>query len=173
MRAVEGKTKLEVVLSSNQADAFKEALTKDFDSIATSLGCIDARNSTAYLTADSDAIFAAVEKSKAADGSMTGFTYINATVHRQIRFGLGEIASKALAELPPATRGTSGLLTGVAVLLKHQGKLSQAEKLFIEARGAFEQSTTHGPSHPKTLSAISNLASVYHDQGKLSEAKKL
>ena len=33
VRAVEGKTKLEVVLSSNQAEKFKEALTKDFDSM--------------------------------------------------------------------------------------------------------------------------------------------
>ena len=147
--AVEGNTRLEVTLSPAQAAAFATALTDDFDSIAASLSRVDARQSTAWVQSDKDTIFAAVEKG-------CGFTQLNATVHGLLRDWLVESGRAALGKVPKQERGTSALIESLATLLKDQGRLGEAEPLYLEALVARRE--TLGDRHPDTLGSINNVA---------------
>ena len=162
--AVEGNTRLEVTLSPVQAAAFAAALTRDFDSIATSLSRVDARQSMAHLQSDKDTIFAAVEKG-------CGFTQLNATVHGLLRDWLAESGRAALGKVPKHERGTSVLINNMANLLLNQGRLSEAEPLYLEALAARRE--TLGDRHPDTLASINNLAGLLMEQGRLDEAEPL
>lgn len=159
--AVEGRTKLQEVLSPAQARAFEDALVSDFDSIATSVSRVDARQSTAWLQSDRDSIFAAVEAG-------CGFTELNATVHSLLRDWLATAGCGAL-DKPIRERGT--IVTKLAHLLSDQGRLADAEPLYLEAVAGRRE--TLGDRHPDTLSAIINLTALCRDQGRLDEAEPL
>ena len=147
--AVEGRTKLQVVLSRAQVRAFEDVLVSDFDSIAASLSRVHARQSTAWLQSDRDTIFAAVEAG-------CGFTELNATVHSLLRDWLAAAGCGTLDKVPIRERGT--IVTKVAHLLSDQGRLPEAEPLYLEAVAARRE--TLGDRHPDTLSAISNLGNL-------------
>ena len=59
----------------------------------------------------------------------------------------------------------------LALLLKAQGKLAEAELLFRRALEGYEQQL--GAQHPNTLTAVNNLAQLLYAQGKLAEAEPL
>ncbi|RMZ87477.1 hypothetical protein DV736_g5297, partial [Chaetothyriales sp. CBS 134916] len=56
-------------------------------------------------------------------------------------------------------------------LYADQGKLAEAEKMYIRALQGYEEAL--GPDHPSTLDTVNNLGSLYADQGKLAEAEKM
>ncbi|KAK5215258.1 hypothetical protein LTR72_011670 [Exophiala xenobiotica] len=56
-------------------------------------------------------------------------------------------------------------------LYKDQGKLAEAEKMYIRALQGREEAL--GPDHTSTLSTVNNLGNLYKDQGKLAEAEKM
>ena len=156
--------RLEVVLSPKQRAEFVGALTGDFESIAGSLSKVDARRATAWDANDLRMITAAVE-----DGC--GFEQLNSTVHGLLRDWIADSGRQALRTMPAEERGTSDLLYALARLLLDQGKLGEAEPLFLEAMAACRE--TLGDRHPGTLGAINNLAILLKRQGRLSEAEAL
>ena len=62
-------------------------------------------------------------------------------------------------------------INNLALLLKTQGKLGEAEPLYREALDGRRR--TLGDSHPSTLTSINNLAGLLQAQGKLGEAEPL
>lgn len=162
--AVEGKTRLEVVLSPGEQATFVRALTEDFDSIAASLSKADARNASAFHARDREMIFGAVEAS-------CGFAQLNATVAALLRAWLARCGEGALAALPAEERGASPLAQQVASLLRDLGRLSDAEALFRSALAARRERL--GPRHADSLTALNNLAWLLIDMGRLAEAEQL
>ena len=84
-------------------------------------------------------------------------------------------AQAMLEAVPEAERGTSGLLSNVAILLKNQGRLAEAETLQRE-RLALRRASARLPGacpHPNTLGALGNLAVNLQKQGKLAQAEPL
>ncbi|PMD56971.1 uncharacterized protein K444DRAFT_565764 [Hyaloscypha bicolor E] len=74
----------------------------------------------------------------------------------------------------------SGVVTGVDIewvclhlgnLYQQQGKLSDAEKMYLRARQGYEKAL--GPKHTSTLGTVNNLGILYENQGKLGEAEKM
>ena len=59
----------------------------------------------------------------------------------------------------------------MAILLKTQGKLAEAEPLYREALSARRR--TQGDDHPRTLSSIFNFAGLLWAQGKRVEALEM
>ena len=76
-----------------------------------------------------------------------------------------------LAALPEAERGTSRLLSNVAVMLTQHGRLAEAEALMRKRVAAWR--AKHGDRDPNTLAALNNLALNLREQGKLAEAEPL
>jgi hypothetical protein len=66
---------------------------------------------------------------------------------------------------------TLSAMNNLAILLKEQGKLSEAEPLFRDVLRCERERL--GDTHPDTLSSMSSLANLLSDQGKLSEAELL
>jgi len=62
-------------------------------------------------------------------------------------------------------------ICNLAMVLQAQGKLKEAEPLYIEALE--RRRRTLGDTHPDTLNSINNLASLLHTQGKLSGSATL
>ena len=62
-------------------------------------------------------------------------------------------------------------INNMAVLLKAQGKLAEAEPLFREALSSSRR--VRGDDHPETLASINNMAALLKAQGKLSESEPL
>jgi hypothetical protein len=56
-------------------------------------------------------------------------------------------------------------------LYSDQGKLAEAEKMYIRALQGKEEAL--GPDHTSTLSTVNNLGNLYKDQSKLAEAEKM
>ena len=56
-------------------------------------------------------------------------------------------------------------------LFTNQGKLAEAEKMYIRALQGKEEAL--GPDHTSTLLTVNNLGLLYADQGKLAEAEKM
>ena len=56
-------------------------------------------------------------------------------------------------------------------LYADQGKLAEAEKMYIRALQGKEEAL--GPDHTSTLDTVNNLGNLYADQGKLAEAEKM
>src|SRR5437016_515011 len=56
-------------------------------------------------------------------------------------------------------------------LYSDQGKLAEAEKMYIRALKGSEEAL--GPDHASTLDTVNNLGNLYKDQGKLAEAEKM
>ncbi|KAH6725029.1 hypothetical protein BKA61DRAFT_665703 [Leptodontidium sp. MPI-SDFR-AT-0119] len=56
-------------------------------------------------------------------------------------------------------------------LFTNQGKLAEAEKMYVRALQGCEE--VLGPDHTSTLDTVNNLGLLYVDQGKLAEAEKM
>jgi len=82
-----------------------------------------------------------------------------------------ESGKGALLGLPEEERAVSVLLSNLAMLLRVQGKLEEAEPLFRESLDGRRR--TLGNTHPDTLTSIDNFASPLLLRGKLSEAEPL
>ena len=109
---------------------------------------------------DRDNIFKAVEVS-------AGFAKVNQQVIGIMREWMAQSGREALQRIPEEKHAISSLQNNLARLLQAQGKLSEAEPLYNEAREASQQ--TLGNTHPDTLKSINNLAWLLKAQGKLGE----
>ncbi|KAH8807443.1 hypothetical protein F5884DRAFT_899840 [Xylogone sp. PMI_703] len=67
--------------------------------------------------------------------------------------------------------GMEWALNNLGLLYSNQGKLAEAEKMYIRALQGYEKAL--GPDHISTLNTVNNLGSLYHNQDKLAEAKKM
>ncbi|KAH7010637.1 uncharacterized protein B0I36DRAFT_257436, partial [Microdochium trichocladiopsis] len=56
-------------------------------------------------------------------------------------------------------------------LYADQGKLGEAEKMYLRALDGYEKAL--GPGHTSTLRTVNNLGNLYKDQGKLDEAENM
>jgi tetratricopeptide (TPR) repeat protein len=59
----------------------------------------------------------------------------------------------------------------LGLLYRDQGKLAEAEEMYVRALGGFEKAL--GAEHTLTLTTVNNLGNLYRDQGKLAEAEIL
>jgi tetratricopeptide (TPR) repeat protein len=60
---------------------------------------------------------------------------------------------------------------GLAYLLRRQGKLDEAERMYQHALTGSKKAL--GPDHTLTLSTVNNLGLLYSDQGKLDKAERM
>ena len=67
--------------------------------------------------------------------------------------------------------GMEWALHNLGDLYADQGKLAEAEKMYIRALQGKEEAL--GPKHTSTLDTVNNLGNLYADQGKLAEAEKM
>ena len=100
-----------------------------------------------------------------------GFVACNTLVLGLLREALVAQAQAALARLPAAKRGTSGLLNRLGLRLQKMGKQEEARPLYEEALRARRE--TLGDRHPKTLDSISNMGQLLQAMGQLEEARPL
>ena len=166
---VDSDCQLLVALSAVESAAFHKALVDDFGSIALSMSKIDTRRAAAFHERDREMIEAAVRSSPG------GFEAVNGRIHDCLRAWLASEGRRAL-EMRRATLGdehnvTVKLMVCLAILLREQGKLSEAEPLCREALRVGQE--TLGEAHPNTLGSLNNLAILLSEQGKLSEAEPL
>jgi Tfp pilus assembly protein PilF len=57
------------------------------------------------------------------------------------------------------------------MLFFDQGKLAEAEAMYIQALQGYEEAL--GPKHTSTLTTVNNLGALYANQGKLAEAEAM
>jgi tetratricopeptide (TPR) repeat protein len=62
-------------------------------------------------------------------------------------------------------------LHSIAYLYTKQGKMVEAEKMYLQALEGYEKAW--GPEHPSTLKTVNNLGILYRNQGKMVEAEKM
>ncbi|KAH8800844.1 hypothetical protein F5884DRAFT_824895 [Xylogone sp. PMI_703] len=67
--------------------------------------------------------------------------------------------------------GMEWALHSLAKLYADQGKLAEAEKMYVRALQSYEEAL--GPDHISTLSTVNNLGNLYAKQDKLAEAEKM
>jgi tetratricopeptide (TPR) repeat protein len=67
--------------------------------------------------------------------------------------------------------GMDWALHNLATLYSNQGKLAEAEDMYIRALQGHEEAL--GPKHTSTLNTVNSLANLYSDQGKLAEAEEM
>ena len=74
---------------------------------------------------------------------------------------------------PDETRysGSNNAFHNIGDLYAHQGKMTEAEKMYQRALKGYEKAW--GPEHTSTLDTVNNLAFLYANQGKHAEAEKM
>eukprot|EP00940_MAST-03C_sp_MAST-3C-sp2_P002351 g2351.t1 len=147
---------------------FRQALVKEFSSIAKAMCRIDAETAEAFSAEDQKRIKDTIE-------DRVGVTVVNKMIHSRMREWLAETGSHALRS-EVALHGEKkvacgGLINNLALLLKVQGKLTEAEPLYRRALKGIEE--VLGPKHPDTLTSVNNLALLLKAQYKLTEAEPL
>ena len=137
--------------------------------VQTAMSKIDTRKARAFKPNDQAMIHKAVEE------SASGFTAVNGRIHDRLRDWLadaaGELLSRLRREKGDRDKVMLTCMGTVANLLRLQGKLGEAEPLYVEALRGFRE--TLGDTHPDTLGSIHNLANLLMGQGKLDEAETL
>ena len=157
--------RFEVVMPPRDEAAFALALVDDFDSLVRKTCTVDVARATAREPADQAIIQRAVRE------DMGGFLRVNQLVIGAMREWMVAAGYAALLKLPKEERAVSALQNALAILLKDQGKLSEAEPLYREALAGRRKAL--GDDHPDTLGSVNNFACLLQDQGKLSEAEPL
>jgi tetratricopeptide (TPR) repeat protein len=69
------------------------------------------------------------------------------------------------------TEGIESSVHSLGDLYMGQGKLTEAEKMYLRALQGKEEAL--GPKHTSTLDTVNNLGILYRDQGKLPEAEEM
>ena len=156
--------RLEVLMPPEDVADFLRALTADFDSLTYKTCRVDVENAGAFEQADLDNIKRVIREAG-------GFLKTNQLVIGAMQSWMVKEAGAALEAMPVEERATSALISNLAILLKNQGKLGEAEPLYLEALAARRR--TLGNEHPDTLASINNLANLLKNQGKLGEAEPL
>ncbi|WP_417911791.1 tetratricopeptide repeat protein [Candidatus Electronema sp. TJ] len=85
--------------------------------------------------------------------------------------GRANSSSDVTVTLPPTHPAAAAVLSERAGQLKAQGRLDEAEKLYLQALAIWE--TSLGKEHPAAAKGLSNLAELRKAQGRLDEAEAL
>ena len=160
--------KLHVLFNDKSVAEFEDKMHNDaygFLWIGQILGRVDVKQAQVTKAEDRDYILSEVGKLPGGMGA------VNSSVMAALGGWVVDEAQAMLAAVPEAERGTSGLLSNVAILLKNQGRLAEAETLQRE-RLALRRAKG-GDSHPNTLGALGNLAVNLQKQGKSAQAEPL
>ena len=123
-------------------------MVQDFDTIATAMSQVDVETADASVPADKVAIKQLIQEEM-------GFGEVNKQVIGELRDWLAAAGRAALEELPADERGTSCLINNLAMLLRDQGRLKEAEPLYTEALQARRE--VLGDRHPDTQSLLRQL----------------
>jgi len=161
---VDTKSEFHVLMSPKNHESFATALVDDFDNIVFKTCNVDLKSAQSFNPSDRDNIFKAVE-------ATAGFGEVNKAVIGVMREWMAESGKEALLGLPEEERAVSTLQSNLALLLRVQGKLSEAAPLFREALEGRRR--TLGNTHPDTLTSLDNFGVLLLFQGKLSEAEPL
>jgi tetratricopeptide (TPR) repeat protein len=160
---------LHVVLNQADVDGFEGLLRSRFDEIADVLGRLDARDAQISKVEDRAYILGEVEK---LDG---GLGQVTKTVCGAVREWLAEEGRAAVRRVAGTAEGRSAssltLINQVGALLNAQGRLGEAEPLYVEALEGYRE--TLGDRHASTLASINNLGLLLKNQGRLGEAEPL
>jgi len=73
--------------------------------------------------------------------------------------------------LGPKHTSTLDSVHCLGILYADQGKLGEAEKMYMRALQGYEEALE--PKHTSTLSTVNNLGNLYKNQGKLGEVEKM
>lgn len=157
--------RFEIVFAPADSLRFEAALKGNFAELAHRSCVINAETCAAREEADRDNIHQAIRHGP-------GFLRVNQVLVEALQRWMVETGRRALDSITdPSKRATSSLYSGLARLLREQGKLEDAEPLCVEALAGCRR--VLGDSHPSTLAAISNLASLLSARGKHSSAESL
>ena len=154
---------LHVALSPADHAGFVALLERAFDAIAGIVAGVDARDAQISKVDDRPYILERVGRLEAGLGTVT------ARVAEALRGWVAAAGRRARDALPE--RGPSALLNAVALLLKQQGELAEAEPLYREALAARREAL--GERHPSTLTSLNNLAALLKAMGQCDEAESL
>ncbi|KAI5920957.1 hypothetical protein F4810DRAFT_680379 [Camillea tinctor] len=78
-------------------------------------------------------------------------------------------AIKSCAAIQESDEGFGWAFYNLGILYKDQGKLQEAEDMYLRALQAYEKAW--GPDHTLTLDTVNNLGLLYAEQGKLQKAE--
>ena len=155
---------LKVLMPPIDAATFREALERDFDSLVYKTCNVDVEKASARDESDLANIKRVIREAG-------GFLKTNQLVIGAMQSWMVEEGRAALAAMEVGERGVSALINSLANLLRNQGKLHEAEPLYLEALAARRR--TLGNEHPDTLLSTNGLANLLEAQGKLGEAEPL
>jgi len=160
--------KLHVLLSEKSEAEFEDKMHNDaygFLWVGQILARVDVKQAQITKAEDREYILGEVGKLPGGMGA------VNSSVMGALSGWVVDEAQAMLEAVPEAERGRSGLLSNVAILLKNQGRLAEAEPLQRE-RLALRRAKS-GDRSPNTLGALGNLAVNLQKQGKLAQAEPL
>ena len=159
---------LHVMLGAESAAQFADTLCNDPGGhrwVGQILVRVDVKQAQITKAEDREYILGEVGKLPGGMGA------VNSSVMGALSGWVVDEAQAMLEAVPEAERGRSGLLSNVAILLKNQGRLAEAETLQRE-RLALRRAKS-GDRSPNTLGALGNLAVNLQKQGKLAQAEPL
>ena len=159
---------LHVLLGETSVAQFEDKMRNDpggFEWIGRILGRVDVKQAQITKVEDRAYILGEVGQLPGGLGA------INSNVMAALGGWVVGEAQALLAALPEAKRGASRLLANVAVMLKNQGRLAEAEALYREYLAAWR--AKGGDRHANALAALANLAVNLREQGKPAEAEPL
>ena len=160
--------KLHVLLSEKSVAQFEDKMRNDglgFEWIGQILGRVDVKQAQITKAEDREYILGEV-------GSLPGgMGAVNSSVMAALGGWVVGEAQAMLEAMPKRKRGTSFLLSNVAIMLQAQGRNAEAEALKREQLAAWR--AKRGDRAPNTLASLANLAINLQAQGKLAKAEPL
>ena len=159
------KARFEVIMPPRDEAAFQDMLENNYDDLIYKTCAVDVEKARAFCPDDLTNITRMIKE------EFGGFLVVNQLVVGAMGEWMASAGQAALARLKGDDRSSSQLIARLASLLRDQGKLSEAEPLYIEALEG--RRLVLGNDHPNTLNSIFNLANVLQVQGKFYLAEPL
>ncbi|KAH8197158.1 hypothetical protein TruAng_008687 [Truncatella angustata] len=82
-------------------------------------------------------------------------------------------ATKCGAGVRDSNKGIEWALCNLGNLYSDQGKMQEAEDMYLRALRGYEKEKAWGPDHTSTLDTVNNLGILYFNQGKTQEAEDI
>jgi tetratricopeptide (TPR) repeat protein len=105
------------------------------------------------------------------DGVFRGWQTSDRDHQREVESLSEQAYATSLREHGPEHLDTATNALALAHVYRNQGKVEQAEPLYLQALTIYEQQL--GPQDPSTISSLNYLANFYRDQGKVKQAEPL
>ena len=169
LKTVDLGKQLQLIMSPDEADGLRNALTTRFDDILQVISSVDAAKADATCPSDKELIFSMIEDRA---GGMLAF---NADLISALRRWLLEESQASLERLR-ATHGVdlevARLESGVASLLQLLGRFEAAEVHFRRVLACYEV-LLPSQEHPSMAEALYHLAWILQLRGQLDDAEPL